>query len=467
MAAALHDGGGRNDGQLGLLLQLGDGQRAAVAHGALDLVQGGLDALGQGAGVGHIAVHALLKGELGRAAQVVPLPVAGAVGALAPVLLHVLAVDADPVGGALVEAGEVPAQHHEVCAHGQGQGDVVVVDDAAVRADGDVDAGLLEVLVAGLGHLDDGGRLAAADALGLAGDADGAAADADLDKVGPGLGQEEEALPVHHVACAHLDLVAVVLADPAQGAALPLREALGRVDAQNIHPGVHQGGHPLGVVAGVDACAHHIALAGVQQLVGVLLVGVVILAEHEVLQAAFLVHQGQGVDLVVPDDVVAVVQGGILRRSDQLAHGGHEGGDRRVVGGVVDAVIAGSHDAQQLAAGSAVVGDGDGGVAGLGLQLQHVVQGGVGAQVRVGHHIAGLVGLDPADHGGLVLDALGAVDEGHAALAGQRNGQLITRDGLHDGADHGDVHFQGALLFPFAVLDQGGLEAHCGGHVFR
>src|SRR5699024_618645 len=153
-------------------------------HGALDLVQGGLDALGQGAGVGHIAVHALLKGELGRAAQVVPLPVAGAVGALAPVLLHVLAVDADPVGGALVEAGEVPAQHHEVCAHGQGQGDVVVVDDAAVRADGDVDAGLLEVLVAGLGHLDDGGRLTAADALGLAGDADGAAADADLDKVG-------------------------------------------------------------------------------------------------------------------------------------------------------------------------------------------------------------------------------------------------------------------------------------------
>mgnify|MGYP002508583043 CR=1 FL=1 len=34
----------------------------------------------------------------------------------------------------------------------------------------------------------------------LPGDADGAAADADLDKVRPGLGQEEEALPVHHVA---------------------------------------------------------------------------------------------------------------------------------------------------------------------------------------------------------------------------------------------------------------------------
>src|SRR5699024_8879698 len=214
------------------------------------------------------------------------------------------------------------------------------------------------------GHLDDGGRLTAANALGLAGDADGAAADADLDKVGPGLGQEEEALPVHHVACAHLDLVAVVLADPAQGAALPLREALGRVDAQNIHPGVHQGGHPLGVVAGVDACAHHIALAGVQQLVGVLLVGVVVLAEDEVFQASFLVHQGQGVVRVVPDDVVAVVQGGVLGGGDQVAHGGQEGGQRRVVGGVVDPVAAGGHDAHQPGAGGAVVGDGDGGVAG-------------------------------------------------------------------------------------------------------
>ena len=51
MAAALHDGGGGNDGQLGLLLQFGDGECAAVAHGALDLVQGGLDAVGQRTGV--------------------------------------------------------------------------------------------------------------------------------------------------------------------------------------------------------------------------------------------------------------------------------------------------------------------------------------------------------------------------------------------------------------------------------
>src|SRR5699024_81635 len=144
----------------------------------------------------------------------------------------------DLVGGALVEAGEVTAQHDEVGAHGQGQGDVVVVDDAAVGADGQIDAGLLEVLVPGAGYVDDGSGLAAADALGLAGDADGTAADADLDEVGPGLGQEAEALGVHHVAGAHLHLVAVVLTDPADGAALPLGEALGRVDAEDVHAGL-------------------------------------------------------------------------------------------------------------------------------------------------------------------------------------------------------------------------------------
>ena len=135
MAAALHDGSGGNDRQLCLLLQLRDGERTAVAHGALDLVQRGLDAIGQGACIRDIAVHAFLKAQLGGAAEVIALPVAGTVGAFAPVLLHILAIDADLVRGALVKAGKVAAQHDEVCAHGQRQGDVVIMDDAAVGAD--------------------------------------------------------------------------------------------------------------------------------------------------------------------------------------------------------------------------------------------------------------------------------------------------------------------------------------------
>ena len=132
---------------------------------------------------------------------------------------------------------------------------------------------------------------------------------------------------------------------------------------------------------------------------------------------------------------------------------------------MVDAVIAGGHDAQQLAVGSAVGGDGDGGVAGAGFQLQHVVQGGSGSQVGVGDNITGLVALDTADHGSLVLNALRAVNKRNTALACQCNGQLIAGDRLHDGADHGDIHFQRAVLLTLAVLDQRGLEADSRGDI--
>ena len=79
---------------------------------------------------------------------------------------------------------------------------------------GNVDAGLLVVLVASCGNLDHGSGLTTADALGLAGNADGTAADADLDEVCAGLSQETEAFAVNHVTGANLHLVTVALTDP-------------------------------------------------------------------------------------------------------------------------------------------------------------------------------------------------------------------------------------------------------------
>ena len=83
VGAALDDGGGGDEGETGLVLQLGDGERTAVAHGGLDLVQGAVHAVLEGAGVGHVGVDALDEGELLGAAQVVALPVASTRGTLA------------------------------------------------------------------------------------------------------------------------------------------------------------------------------------------------------------------------------------------------------------------------------------------------------------------------------------------------------------------------------------------------
>ena len=340
---------------------------------------------------------------------------------------------------------------------------MVVVDNAAVGADGDVDARLPEVLVPGGRHLDQGRGLATPDALGLPGDADGAAADAHLHKVRAGPGQEEEPVPVHHVARAHLHAVAVALPDEGQGALLPAGVPLGGVDAQHVGSGLHQGGDPLGIVLGVDARAHHVALLAVEQLAGVLLVLLVVLAEDEVQQATVGADDGQGVELVVPDDVVGLLQAGALGGGDQLLPGGHKGGDAG--GGVhaADAVVPAGDDAQQAALVGAVLGDGYGGVSVALLQVQHVLESGVGGQVGVAGDKAGLVALHPGHHGRLALHRLGAVDEAEPALLGQGHGQGVVGHGLHDGGDHGDGQAQGALLLAPAEFHQGGAEGDVGG----
>ena len=53
VCAAFHDGDGGHQGQLGFPLEVGDGGDTAVAHGGLDLVQGGLHVVVEGAGVGY------------------------------------------------------------------------------------------------------------------------------------------------------------------------------------------------------------------------------------------------------------------------------------------------------------------------------------------------------------------------------------------------------------------------------
>ena len=195
--------------------------------------------------------------------------------------------------------------------------------------------------------------------------------------------------------------------------------------------------------------------------------GIIVLAEHHILQAAFLIHKRQRVDLVVPDDVVAVVEAGVGGSHNQLVQRGHELGNLEVGGHTGQAVVAGGNDAQQLAVGAAVLRDGDGGVTGAGLEIQHIGQGRLRGKVGVGGYKTFLIRLDAANHIRLGLNRLGAVDEGHAALLGQRNGQFFAGDRLHDGGNHGNVHGQGALFLPLAVLDQRGLEADRRGDALR
>ena len=435
-----------------------DGQCAAVAHGRADLCQRLLDVIGELAGVGHVGVHALLEGQLLAAAEVVALPVARAVGALAPVLLHERAVDVDLVRRALVEAGEVAAEHHEVRAHGQRERDVVIVHDAAVGADGHVDAGLAEVLVACAADLDDGGRLAAADALGLARDADRAAADADLDKVRAALGEEAEAVAVNDVARADLDGAAVVRAHIVDDLLLPDGIALGRVDAQHVRTGFDESRDALSIVAGVDARADEIALLIVLQGKGMFLMLGVVLAEDEVEQMVVFIHDGQRVELVLPDDVVGFLERGGRGSGDKLFARRHELAHLQISAHAAHAVIAARHDAEELAVGRCILSDRNGGKAVFLLEREHVRKRVLRRQVGGGGYKARLAALHAAHHLRLALDGLRAEDERKAALLGKGDGQRVVRHRLHNGRDHRDIQADGALLLPLAVAHKGGFE---------
>ena len=159
---------------------------------------------------------------------------------------------------------------------------MVVVDNAAIGADGDVDARFLKVFITLSAHVDECSRLSAPNAFRLTRDADRTAADADFDEVRPRIRKEAEPLAVDNIARTNLYTVAELLTDVLNCQALPLGEPLRRVNAEDIHARRNQRRNTLCIVARVDTGTNNITLIAVGQLELILLVVGVILAEYHV-----------------------------------------------------------------------------------------------------------------------------------------------------------------------------------------
>ncbi len=177
-----------------------------------------------------------------------------------------------------------------------------------------------------------------------------------------------------------------------------------------------------------------------------------------------LVHDGEAVELVIPDDVVGFLEAGVGGRGDELFARRHELTDRGVHVHAGYAVIAARHEAEQFPVGACILGDGDGGEAVLLLERKHVRQRVLRREIGGARHKAGFVSLHAPNHLRLVLERLGAVNEGQAALLGQGNGERVIGDSLHDGGGHGDVQHQGAVLLALAEADKRGAEIHLVGN---
>ena len=107
------------------------------------------------------------------------------------------------------------------------------MNDTAVRAERNVISCLFEVLVTSLCYSEYSGSLAAADTLLLTCDADGTAADTDLDEVCAAVSEELEAFCVNNIAGTD-DGIRIVLFAPLECSFLPYGETVGGVKAENV-----------------------------------------------------------------------------------------------------------------------------------------------------------------------------------------------------------------------------------------
>ena len=266
MVSAFNDRRGGNEGHLCITAKVGKVCNSAVAHGGFHLVKAFLHVVVERAGVNDVGIHALFKGKLRLSAEVVSLPVAGAVRAFAPIFFDIGAVYVELTRRAFVKARKVASEHEEVSAHRKRKRHVIVVDDAAVRADRDIHAGLLEVLVARRRDLDDGACLSASYSLLLTGNTDRASADTDLDKVRTRFGEEEEAVAVNDVSGTDLDAVTVLCADKVDRLLLPAGISFGGVNAEDIRARFDKRGNALLIIERVDSGADKVSFLRVENL---------------------------------------------------------------------------------------------------------------------------------------------------------------------------------------------------------
>ena len=184
----------------------------------------------------------------------------------------------------------------------------------------------------------------------------------------------------------------------------------------------------------------------------------VVLAENKVHELALIVDDGQRVELMIPNDIVCFLQGGVLVSSDELGKRSHELADLGLNIHAADTVVTAGDDAEELAVCRAVLGDGDGGKAVALFKVENVRQRLVGHNVRCGGNKACLIIFNSCDHCRLVLNRLRAVDEGNAALLGQCDSHGVVGNRLHDSRRKGDIE-RYRRLFALFKLDQRRFQA--------
>ena len=103
----------------------------------------------------------------------------------------------------------------------------MVVNNASVGTNGDVDAGFRKVFITCTADINESGCLSSSDSFRFPGNADRSAATSDFDTVSSAFGEKTESCCVDHVTGSDPDSLPVVLPDPVDCQLLPLGKSLG------------------------------------------------------------------------------------------------------------------------------------------------------------------------------------------------------------------------------------------------
>ena len=185
---------------------------------------------------------------------------------------------------------------------------MIVVNDTAVRADGNINTCFLIVFVTCSSNLNNSACLSASDTLCFSGDTDRAAADTDFNKVSASLCKEAEAVTVNYVTCANLYRIAISLTNKVNGLLLPDCKALRGIDTENISARINKRGNTLLIVTGVYTRSNNISLVCIKKLLGIFLMLSVVLTEYEILKITVLVNYRKRIELIVPDNIVSFLK---------------------------------------------------------------------------------------------------------------------------------------------------------------
>ena len=444
MRVTLFPPSGGDTHEAGVVTQPSEVSGARISHARTQSSDELVHDLAQRAGIGNAALDALrhelaacrtecaggARRGLGAGVTIGAESLHGAHRTHPSIALEPAALEQLHVAGALLGAGEKRAEHHALGAGRYRLDDVAGVGDPTVGDHRDVP------LPGPSCREPDRRQLRHARAADDASGADRTSADANLDRIGSGVGEGVDAVLGDHVAGDHGQRGPARL-DPLDRLDHACRVSVGGVDTDCVDGGSHQRLDPsLEVVADAHCGGTAEPAAAVLRCVGELEPLLDVLHRDEPGEPAVGVDERQLLDAVLLEDQLRLFERRThLRRDEAVTR--HELGDRALeIDALAEADVAVRQDADE---GTLLVGDRHAGELELRHQRLCLVQPRRRGQChRVGDHAA-LTTLDLSHLSRLLCDAEVAVDHTDPALARHGDRHAGLRDAIHGRRHERDV----------------------------